>query len=348
MEEIMKKMMLSVAAGLFLLPGVGLADSLTPGSFSAAINVGESVTIHKTLTVTKEAGSLAPVDVFFLADTTGSMGPQIAAVKAGAASIMTNTASLGDVYYGVGEYKDFGHGDLYAYRLNQDLTGTTADVQAGINMWAAVGGWDTPEANLFALKQAADTTSWHNGSTRIMVWFGDAPGHDPSGGVNEASATAALVAKNIAVEALDVGDLDSTGQATRIAAATGGDIYSGIDVDNIVATITAAITTIVDEYTTVALDLTEVPGGLTATATPASYTGDWNRSVDRIFNFDVVITGDAEGTYDFKIYGMVDGARVATELDHINVGVPEPATMLLFGTGLTALTGVIRRKRNQK
>lgn len=347
MEEIMKKMMLSVAAGLFLLPSLGLADSLTPGSFSAAINVGESVTIHKTLTVTEEAGSFAPVDVFFLADTTGSMGPQIAAVKAGAASIMTNTAALGVVHYAVGEYKDF-DGDPYAYRLNQNLTGDTSAVQAGINMWAAAGGADWSEANLFALKQAADTTSWRTGSTRIMVWFGDAAGHDPSGGVTEASATAALVDKNIAVEALDVGDLDSSGQATRIAAATSGHYYSGIDVDNIVDTITDAITTIVDEYTTVALDLTEVPGGLTATAIPASYSGDWNRSVDRIFNFDVVITGTAEGTYDFNIYGLVDGSRVATELDHINVGVPEPATMLLFGTGLTALAGVIRRKRNQK
>jgi hypothetical protein len=348
MEEIMKKMMLSVAAGLFLLPGVGLADSLTPGSFSAAINVGESVTIHKALTVTEEAGSFAPVDVFFLADTTGSMGPQIAAVKTGAASIMTNTASLGDVHYAVGEYKDFG--DVYVYHRNQDLTGNTAAVQTGINLWGASGGADIPEANLFALKEAADTTSWRTGSTRIMVWFGDAPGHDPSGVVTEASATAALVAKNIAVEALDVGDLDSTGQATRIAAATSGHYYSGIDVNNIVDTITAAITTIVDEYTTVALDLTEVPAGLTATAIPASYTGDWNRSVDRIFNFDVVITGDAEGTYDFNIYGLVDGSRVATELDRIDVGapVPEPATMLLFGTGLTALAGVIRRKRNQK
>jgi len=347
----MKKMMLGLAASLLLIPTIGQADSLMPSAVTATMEVGQSITIPKILTVSKEPGSLAPVDVFFMADTTGSMWGTIAEVKTGAAQIMADTAGLGVVHYAVGEYKDFGYGDPYAYRLNQNLTGDTAAVQAGINMWGADGGWDTPEANLFALKTAADETSWRDGSTRIMVWFGDAPGHDPSGGVTEASAIAALQAENITVEALDVGNLDGTGQATRIAAATGGDYFDGINVDNIVQTITDAITTIVNEYTTVALDLSMVPVGLSATVTPGSYTGDYNREVDRTFSFDVVLTADAAGLYSFDIYGLVDGSRVATESDRITVGdnpVPEPATMLLFGTGLATLAGFIRRRRDQR
>ena len=56
-------------------------------------------------------------------------------------------------------------------------------------------------------------------STRIIVWFGDASGHDPSGGVSLAGAIADLVASEIQVIAVPVdsgfGDgLDATGQAT--------------------------------------------------------------------------------------------------------------------------------------
>ncbi|KAF0189599.1 MAG: hypothetical protein FD168_854 [Desulfobulbaceae bacterium] len=342
----MNKMMLGLAAGLLLIPTIGQADSLMPSAVTATMEVGQSITIPKTLTVSEEPGALAPVDVFFLADTTGSMWPTIGAVKTGAAQIMSDTAGLGAVHYAVGEYKDVG--DSYVYRLNTDLTGNTTTVQNAINMWDASGGGDLPEANLFALETVAENTTWRADSTRIMVWFGDAPGHDPRLGSTEASATAALVDKGIVVEALDIGNLDGTGQATRIAAATGGDYFDGINVDNIVQTITDAITAIVNEYTTVALDLSMVPVGLSATVNPVSYIGDYDRSVERIFNFDVVLTADADGFYSFNIYGLVDGVRVATESDRITVtSVPEPATMLLFGTGLATLTGFIRRRRNQ-
>ncbi len=92
---------------------------------------------------------------------------------------MAATSGLGDVAYGVGEYKDVG--DPFVYRLNQDITSVTADVQTGINAWEASGGGDTPEGQIYALYQLANTTSWRPGSTRILIWFGDAPGHDPSG-----------------------------------------------------------------------------------------------------------------------------------------------------------------------
>ena len=114
-------------------------------------------------------------------------------------------------------------------------------MQAGINMWSASGGGDDPEADFWGLYEAADTTSWRAGSTRILVWFGDAQSHDPAGpppGVNEAQTIAALVAKSIKVMALDTGALDALGQATRIATATGGQYYSGVDVSQIVQVIT--------------------------------------------------------------------------------------------------------------
>lgn len=334
-----------------LLPTVVLADSIAPASFSADLDVGESVTITKTVTVTEEAGTSAPVDVFFLADATGSMGSYINAVKASASSILSSTAGLGDVAFGVGEYRDVGDYPYGSYRLNTDLTTDQATAQAGINKWSASGGADWAEADLFALKKVADDTSWRTGSTRILVWFGDAPGHDPSSGVTEASATTALQNKNIVVQAINVasygGGLDAYGQATRITTATGGTYYSGIDSGSIVATIEAAIKDVIDKYNTVSLELSEVPAGVDVSVAPVAYTGSYNRSVERTFDFDVTFTGVTAGTYDFNIYGLVDGGRVATEADHIVVGstIPEPGTLLLLSLGLLGLGGVSRKIR---
>jgi hypothetical protein len=322
------------------------ADSIDPTSFADSIGVGGSTTVHKTVTVNAGTPTSSKVDVFFLADTTGSMGTAIGSVQTSANDIVSATSGLGDVQYAVGEYKDVG--DAFVYRQNTDLTASAAAVSTAVGMWSAGGGSDFPEANLYGLKQAADTTSWRPGSARILTWFGDAPGHDPAGpdSTTEAQATAALQAKGIKVEAIDVGALDSTGQASRITAATGGQLFTGIASTDVANAIKAAITTAFANYTTVSLDLSEVPAGLAATLVPASYVGAFDRSIDRTFGFDLTFTGLAPGDYSFNVYGTVDGGRVATEADRIHVGdtVPDAgASLTLLGVGVAALAG-IRRK----
>ena len=348
------------------IPGLALGDSITPGSYSATLSVGESTTIRKVVTV-DSAGS-PKVDVFFLADTTGSMGPSLTAVKNSAASILSAAAGLGDIAFGVGEYKD--RLDAYAYRLNTDITTNLSAAQSGLGRWSAGGGNDYPEANLFALKQVADTTSWRPGSERILVWFGDAPGHDPSLGVTEAQATAALVNKGIQVEAINVGTLSNinldtctlvprcrasseggpsrSGQASRITAATGGSLRNSTNSAAIVAVIKNAINNAISQYTEVALDTSATPAGLDVSVAPGNYLGAWDRSMTRSFAFDVTFTALGEGSYDFPIYATVDGGRVATELDHITVrgrvgAVPEPGMLALMGMGLLLL-GQARKK----
>lgn len=346
-----------------LLPIAGAwADSITPDSVSATLGLGGSVTINKTVTVSQGTPTSSKVDVFFLADTTGSMGGTINSVKASASSILSSTAGLGDVAWAVGDYQDYptypwGASTDHPYLLRQAMTTSQSAAQTGINSWTIGDGWDTPEsqlAGLTALSQVAGgTTGWRDGSERIVVWFGDAPGHDPDNtsgypGPTQAQTIAALQAAGCQVLALNVGygQLDAYGQATAITGATGGTLYNGVHDSDVVQKIKDAITTAVETYTKVELDLSGVPAGLTATVVPPEFTGTYDRSVDRSFDFEVTLTGDTPGTYDFEIPAKVDGGIVATEVDHVRVvSTPDSgSTLLLLGSALAGLT-VLRRRR---
>ena len=231
---------------------VALADpGIDPATVTQLIFPGESADIYKTVTTPE----IPPKpDIYFLADTTGSMGPVIAQVQADAANVLTTiSGQTTDPYFGAGDYKDFPY-DAYAFQNGAALAGDGgAGALAAIGLWSAGGGFDGSEGQFFALNQIADTLNWRADSTRIVVWFGDAPGHDPvcsaiSGlgyDITEASLTAKLVAAGIRVVAIgtttgyaaaldDNPTLSASDysppcaisgialQASRIAAATGG------------------------------------------------------------------------------------------------------------------------------
>ena len=228
---------------------VGTASAANPGVDPQTVaktgNPGDSFTVPKTV----HTPVIPPrPDVMFLADTTGSMGSTISNVQTNATTIMNNVRNAqADSDFGAANYTDFGCSDPFPFHLDQAITSSLSDVQTAINTWAAGNGCDTPEAQLNALFQlATDPVGFRTDSTRIIVWFGDASGHDPSNGHTLTDAINALVAADITVIAVPVaggGDgLDSTGQATAIANATGGSVLPAATPDQVSNAILAGLT----------------------------------------------------------------------------------------------------------
>ena len=159
--------LLGVAVSFALASSMVMADSISPETYSTALGIGESVTITKTVVISKGSPTTALVDVKFIADTTGSMAYINNSVKTNATAIMNGLSGFGDAQFGASEYKD--RTDSYTTKVNQALTSDTAAVKTGINTWGASGGGDLPEANLIALKEQAQATDWREGSNRLLA-----------------------------------------------------------------------------------------------------------------------------------------------------------------------------------
>ena len=163
---IKRNLVFLVALGLLLLPTFALADTISPDTVTVFGDPTKVVTkvVHKTVTITAGTPTTAQADIFFLSDTTGSMGGTIATVKTMPRPLwpplpawVTCNGLSANTKTSV---------DPFAYRLNQAMTTNQASVQTGINQWVASGGGDIPEANLFGIQQATTAASgWRAGSS---------------------------------------------------------------------------------------------------------------------------------------------------------------------------------------
>lgn len=297
----MKKAKIIAGLALSLLLALALvvpaAAQVDPAVVEQELAPGEGIVVEKTV----ETPVIPPLpDIYFLADTTGSTTPGIAAVQANAANVTSQISALDPTaQFGAGDYKDFPF-DVYAFQNAAPIDGV-APALAAIAAWSAGGGVDGPEGWFYALYQLATdpAISWRPGSTRIVVIFGDAPAHDPvppaatglADNLTEDTVTAALQAAGIHVVAVsystgfypagldgdpNVGGGDyagaygivedgSAGQASRIAAATNGAYLFAATPDEVVDAILAGLQALAtDVWATVDAD-----PGLNVTLEPA-------------------------------------------------------------------------------
>lgn len=196
--------------------------SLTPSSLEASLAPGATTTAAVDADL---PGSVPRADVLFAFDLTGSMGEELSALKSNANAIMDAVAAdVPDVRFGLVSHEDYagefttstadGQGCDYTgtygedneefddapYRVDQGLTGTTADVAAAIDGMSLGFGSDfgEPYARVWSeawAELAGDPSpafgplGWRDGADRILVQFADAVPHGcdfdaPVGGIS--------------------------------------------------------------------------------------------------------------------------------------------------------------------
>jgi hypothetical protein len=305
--------------------GLGTASAsatVVPISVDEALDPGGSMTITKTVTTPE----IPPrPDIVLLVDRTGSMFGAIDNVKTNMSSLVAAVeAAAPDAQWAVASYCDDDLGEPDPFLLHSDLSDDTTTTVNAVNGITLCNGGDGPEAQLNALWEigdGGDAVSFREGSTRIVVWFGDAPGHDPSLGHTEADATGSLTAADIQALAVSVGanQLDSTGQATRITTATGGTFYPGVTPEELSATILAGLTNLPVEVGASATCDT----GLTAALEPATLTV--TSGEDAVFVETLTLAGDApQGEtltceVEFTLNGEPGGAGFVQSVSvHVN------------------------------
>ncbi len=132
--------------------------------------------------------NLQLADVYFLIDTTGSMGAAISNVQSSLTRIASQIGMrIPNVEMGVGDYRDFpigggdsgpfpglgGYGDAgdWAFKNLQNITPNVSEVQAALGRLSAGGGADGPESGSEALFQTATGRggSWVAGGSSYMI-----------------------------------------------------------------------------------------------------------------------------------------------------------------------------------
>jgi Mg-chelatase subunit ChlD len=125
------------------------------------------------------------LDLVFLVDATGSMGPYIEEVQRHLVSLVRAlrvSPLCKSLRVGVVSYRDHPPEETSYVTRTLELTDDMEVVSSAVQQLSARGGGDGPEAvtdGLFQLPRLA----WRPGAAKAVVWFGDAPPHgvEPAG-----------------------------------------------------------------------------------------------------------------------------------------------------------------------
>jgi hypothetical protein len=331
-----------VLSSAALIPCAAQAQSIVPSTSSATLMVGETVTFNSVVTLA--ASGAVKVDVFFLADNTGSMGSIVGQAQRGASAILSGLPS--DYQYGVGRYLgDPSEGERNAYTQLVGLTTDKGAVQSGINSWYAKLGGDTAEANFYALQQAANTVDWRPDAQHLIVWFGDNPSHTVT--TTQSQAIDALTEANvnvIAFNSVSAGrGIDQFNQASGIVDAVGGTLvndFQRISGDAFVSAVLGEIA-LSSSFLDLVFGSTFAGLGLDLSFSCTDVLGCLNVAGGESRSFDLTVTGKEVGMYNFDIFAQGVGASANFSI----TVVPEPETYAMLLAGLAVVGAVARRRR---
>lgn len=152
------------------------------------------------------------LDLVFLVDATGSMGDEIAKLKASMRAMSQQIAQLPgrpDICWGLVAYRD--RGDAFLTR-SHDFTDDLGAFQGVLARVHAGGGGDTPEALNEALHETVHRLSWRRDAARMVVLVADAPPHLDDGGPQYDVDMQAALAKGIKLFAVGASGLDPVGE----------------------------------------------------------------------------------------------------------------------------------------
>ncbi len=182
----------------------------------------------------KGATAKPVVEVAFVLDTTGSMGPLIEGAKRKIWSIATAIVDANpdaEIRIGLVAYRDIG--DEFVTKTFE-LTADIQDLYANLLELRARGGGDWPESVNEALHVAVTKLSWTQGGEicRIMFLVGDAPPHmDYAQDVKYPDVVRMARERDIVVNAVQAGGARDTERVWREIAQRGNGRYIPIPQD---------------------------------------------------------------------------------------------------------------------
>jgi uncharacterized repeat protein (TIGR01451 family) len=320
--------------------GVGLAlgSGVDPATVTQTLNSGSSTTIQKTV----HTPAIPPKpDVMFLADTTSSMSGAIGGVQAQGGVIMSTVLAAQPLAeFGVSNYTDQNCPNPYV--LDQSITASTSAVQTALNGLTTPNpacNTDAAEDFLNALFHLATDSNvgFRTDSTRVVVLFGDSSSHDPSAGHTLAQVQSALLAAGIKLVAVNVpgtsgflfDGLDHFGQASALAAATGGVFLSAASAGDVSNAILQGLHNLPVTVTHTAT----CDAGLSATFDVASKTV--TSGADATFMETLTVAPNAAdgGTLHCSVDFLLNGLHQDGFQEAVNILVPlRPADLSLDKT----------------
>jgi hypothetical protein len=155
------------------------------------------------------------IEVAFVLDATGSMGPWIDSARRKIDAVASDLAAgqpPPDIRFALVTYRD--KGDAYVTRAH-DFTRELGTMREWLRDTRAEGGGDTPESVLEGLKAGLVGLAWtpsSGNSMKLLYLVGDAPPHHYLDSPTEAWIAAEALRRGIVIHTIACGEMEADGQ----------------------------------------------------------------------------------------------------------------------------------------